>query len=124
MSDVTGPTVVHVEALVVPGAIARLRLLRLLENAKLASPAPVVMKLQLAGKVAVTSTVPAGRPVSVTVTVFAEMMPHPVEHSSEFCAAVKVVALPLAGSPIRANPIAAARTMRPLSMTGSLSLFR
>src|SRR5215510_10126081 len=108
MSDATGPTVVHVEALVVPGAIARLRLLRLLENAKLASPAPVVMKLQLAGKVAVTSIVPVL--TSVTVTVFPPMMPHGVEHSSEFCAAVKVAALPPAGAPTlraRAHPAAA-----------------
>src|SRR5215475_3621819 len=108
MSDVTGPTVVHVEALVVPGAIARPRLLRLLENAKLASPAPVEMKLQLAGMVAVTSIVPAT--TSVTVTVFPAMMPHGFEHSSEFCAAVKVVALPPAGVPTlraRAYPAAA-----------------
>jgi hypothetical protein len=83
--------------LVVPSAIRRFRLLRLLENAKLASPAPVVMKLQLAGKVAVTSIVPGL--TSETVTVFPAMMPHGFEHSSEFCAAVKVAALPPAGAP-------------------------
>src|SRR5262249_1559600 len=47
---------------------------------------------------------------SVTVTVFAAMMPHGVEHSSEFCANVKVAALPPAGAPTlraRAYPAAA-----------------
>src|SRR5262245_17675042 len=66
------------------------------------------MKLQLAGKVAVTFIVPAL--TSVTVTVFPAMMPHGFEHSSEFCAAVKVAALPLAGAPTlraRAHPAAA-----------------
>src|SRR6516164_1489017 len=108
MSDATGPTVVHVDAKVVPAPIARARLLRLLENAKLASPAPVVMKLQLAGKLAVTSIVPGV--TSVTVTVFPAMMPHGFEHSSEFCAALKVSALAPAGAPTlraRANPAAA-----------------
>jgi hypothetical protein len=66
------------------------------------------MKLQLAGNVAVTSIVPVL--TSVTVTVFAEMMLHGFEHSSEFCAAVKLAALPPAGAPTlraRAYPAAA-----------------
>src|SRR5262249_38737593 len=107
MSDATAPTVVHVEALVVPGAIARPRLLRLLENAKLASPAPVVMKLQLAGMVAVTSIVPVA--TSVTVTVFPAILPHGFEHSSELGTNVKVAALPAAGAPtLRASAYPAA----------------
>src|SRR5262249_6509233 len=66
------------------------------------------MKLQLAGKVAVTSIVPGL--TSVTVTVFPAMMPHGVEHSSEFCAAVKLAALPPVGAPTlraRAHPATA-----------------
>src|SRR5262249_7622995 len=62
---------------------------------------------QLAGNLAVTSIVPGV--TSVTVTVFPAMMPHGFEHSSEFCAAVKVSALAPAGAPTlraRANPAA------------------
>ena len=117
MSVATGPTVVHVKALVVPGAIARPRLLRLLENAKLASPAPVVMKLQLAGMLAVKDIVPVA--TSVTVTVFPAMMPHGVEHSSEFCANVKVAARLATGTTASAIPNVVA--IREISFTRGMA---
>src|SRR5215471_16965956 len=69
-------------------------------------PAPVVMKPQVAGKLAFSSITPGD--TSVIVTVLTARILHGVgEHSSDVWTAVKVSALPLTGKMVTANAAAA-----------------